>query len=299
MTTLDTFSKKHIPHINHVMSEYIDNTCQDVTLKESMEYSIAAGGKRFRPLLLLATANFCDCDITTNLYKVAAALEMIHTYSLIHDDLPAMDDDDLRRGKATNHKIYGDAIAILAGDALLTDAFGLVSQTTLNPEVKLTLIQQLSYAAGSHGMVAGQAADIKAEDKTISLKELQFVHARKTGALIEYAVTSGAKISNVSETVQTQLKSYSHHLGIAFQIKDDLLDVIGEEAELGKKIGMDLEHHKSTYPSLLGVDGSKKALEEQCFKAKSALNSAKSLLLKEVTEVTLLDKFIQSLELTK
>lgn len=288
MSKYSEFTKAQVPKIDKILVEYIKATSTEETLAKSMNYSIQAGGKRFRPILLLATIQFFGVELTKPAYQVASALEMIHTYSLIHDDLPAMDNDDLRRGKLTNHKVFGEGIAILAGDALLTDAFGLVAQTDLEAELLVELIKIMAVASGSHGMVAGQVADIEGEHKQLPLVDLQYVHQRKTGAIIEFAVKAGTLIAGENDCLP-ELANYAKHLGIAFQIKDDLLDVEGDSSVIGKNVGMDVELNKSTYPALLGLDGAKRALESEVQQAIASLelvkghqNSSGSTILEEI-----------------
>lgn len=204
---------------------------------------------------------------------------MIHTYSLIHDDLPAMDDDDLRRGKPTNHKIYGEALAILAGDGLLTGAFQLLSETTLEPAENVLLIQLLAKAAGIGGMVAGQAGDIAAEKQQVSLEQLKTIHRGKTGALLTYAFVAGGILAQQTDYVIALLEKLGDHIGLAFQIRDDLLDVVGTTEELGKQVGQDEKLEKSTYPGLLGLEGAKKALADELAQAEKRIQQ-----LTEVTE---------------
>ena len=260
---LADFSAIHLPAVENEMLAFLDEYTSDEKLKESMVYSIRAGGKRIRPLLLLATVASFEEVINTTVYQVAAALEMVHTYSLIHDDLPAMDNDDLRRGKPTNHKIYGEALAILAGDGLLTGAFQLISMTHLANSPKLLLLHQLAVSAGTQGMVAGQAADIEGETKQLALEELAFIHERKTGRLIHYALLAGGVLADQPEEVVGKLQQLARHLGLAFQIRDDLLDVISTTEELGKTAGKDAEMEKNTYPRLLGIEKTKTALKAE------------------------------------
>jgi len=224
---------------------------------DSLRYSLTAGGKRVRPILCLATAEALGWQFDQRLMPIVCALECIHTYSLIHDDLPAMDDDELRRGKPTNHMIYGEAGAILAGDGLLTFAFELLSQpetSDLLPErQQLTIIQLIARAIGSLGMVGGQALDMAAEDKAISLAALQMIHRCKTGALITASVQTGAIIGQASDAQFQALTSYGNCIGLAFQIVDDLLNVEGTAEQLGKAAGSDAKHSKATYPAFFGV----------------------------------------------
>ncbi len=227
---------------------------------EAMHYSLFAGGKRLRPILCLAAAEAVGGGFDTAL-PLACALEMIHTYSLIHDDLPAMDDDDLRRGQPTCHKRFDEATAILAGDGLLTEAFYTVAAAAprfQGREVVLLEIQQLlSEAAGYRGMVGGQMLDLMAEGRRITLQELEFVHRLKTGALITAATRAGALAGGGSRSQVAALTAYGERFGLAFQITDDLLDVEGDAAEMGKAPGMDEKRQKATYPALLGLEPSR------------------------------------------
>lgn len=225
-------------------------------LKEAILYSTLNGGKRLRALLTLASGELCGANQQT-LYPIAGAIECIHAYSLIHDDLPAMDDDNFRRGKPTCHKAFDEATAILAGDALLTYSFELLSHLpALSAEKKLQIIQLYSTAAGTIGMVGGQFIDLESEDKTITLQELETIHRKKTGALIKAAILAGAIAGNTDQDTYDKLSTYADNIGLAFQIKDDILDVTGTQEELGKMPGSDLLQDKSTYISLLGMDSS-------------------------------------------
>lgn len=249
-----------IKQVNHELSVAINHSTMNTKLEESMLYSLNAGGKRIRPVLLLLTLDSLGENYKLGM-KSAIALEMIHTYSLIHDDLPAMDNDDYRRGKLTNHKVYGEWSAILAGDALLTKAFELISNDDmLADHVKIQVLQRLSFASGHLGMVGGQMLDMQSEGESINLETLEMIHRTKTGALLTFAVMSAADIANVNNNTKTLLKSFSEHLGLMFQIKDDLLDCYGDETKLGKKVGSDLENNKSTYVSLLGKKGAEDKL---------------------------------------
>lgn len=260
---LADFSTIHLSSVEEEIVSFLNDYTSDEQLKESMLYSVRAGGKRIRPLLLLSTVAAFGESINTTTYQVAAALEMIHTYSLIHDDLPAMDNDDLRRGKPTNHKVYGEALAILAGDGLLTGAFQLISMAHLENSPKLLLLQQLAINAGTQGMVAGQAADIEGETKQLTLEELMFIHERKTGRLMHYALLAGGVLANQPEEVLASLQKLASHLGLAFQIRDDLLDVVSTTEVLGKTAGKDAKMEKTTYPGLLGIEETKSALENE------------------------------------
>lgn len=252
---------KYISEIDAAITHAITSSNLKTNLEESMTYSLTAGGKRIRPVLLLLTL-----DMLTNDYKKGLApalgVEMIHTYSLIHDDLPAMDNDDYRRGKLTNHKVYGEWKAILAGDALLTKAFEVVSHDeSLSDSVKIKLIKRLSSASGHFGMVGGQTLDMQSENKAIDVTTLEQIHRAKTGALISFAVMGAVDIAQPDEEVARALSDYSDHIGLMFQIKDDLLDVYGDEQKLGKSVGSDIVNDKSTYVSLLGLEGAEQKLQ--------------------------------------
>ena len=241
---------------------------------EAMRYSLFAGGKRVRPVLCLATAESLGTD-PAPLLPLACALECIHTYSLIHDDLPAMDDDELRRGKPTNHVVFGEAGAILAGDGLLTFAFDLLSDPSLNGLIsdgaRLRLIQVVSRAAGPLGMVGGQALDVASEGKAVDFETLRTIHRCKTGALITASVQAGAIIGGADDVQYGALTSYGEAIGLAFQIYDDLLNVEGTTEELGKAAGSDADREKATYPGFFGVDGTKAKAEEAVAAAQAAL----------------------------
>ena len=242
-------------------------------LRESMRYSLLAGGKRLRPILCLAACELAGCNAKKAL-PTAVALEMIHTMSLIHDDLPAMDNDDLRRGMPTNHKVYGDAIAILAGDALLTRAFEMVSIRTFDvPADRLVkVIGELSLAAGAPGLVGGQVVDLESEGKKVDLDTLEYIHLHKTGALLRACVISGALIGGANPDLLEALSIYAHGIGLAFQIIDDILDITASSETLGKTAGKDVIADKTTYPKLLGLEASRERADELIFLAKSALD---------------------------
>ena len=235
------------------------------SLRKSMRYSLFAGGKRLRPTLVLEAAQCCGLKARKAL-KTAAALEMIHTYSLIHDDLPAMDDDDLRRGKPTNHKVFGEALAILAGDGLLTKAFEAAAENAadlkLDGKAAAELTRVIAYGAGGEGMVGGQVADLEAEGlaknprRGSSARVLESVHRRKTGALIVASLEAGAVLAGASAAERNALRSYGECVGLAFQIADDVLDVVGDKKKLGKR-GSDQDNDKLTYASLYGIDGAR------------------------------------------
>jgi len=230
-------------------------------LSKSIGYSLLAGGKRLRPILTIASYEAAGGK-SDNIIPVAASLEFIHTYSLIHDDLPAMDNDDFRRNKPTNHRVFGEAIAILAGDALLTEAFGIIAKASLKADILIEVIKELTHACGVEGMVGGQTADILFEDKKINKKMLQYIHTHKTGALIKASVRIGAVMAGASPEIMSPLSVYGEKIGLAFQIVDDILDVIGTKEELGKPIGADSVKGKNTYPSIYGIDGSRRQAEE-------------------------------------
>jgi geranylgeranyl diphosphate synthase type II len=238
-------------------------------LEESMRYSVLAGGKRLRPILCLAASEAVGGTVEKTL-PIACAIEMIHTYSLIHDDLPSMDDDLLRRGMPTNHTVFGEAIAILAGDALLTDAFCIIVNcgisSHLAPIVIIGIIQDIAKAAGSQGMVGGQALDLALEGREAPLELIQETHSLKTGALIEACITSGARVGGANESQIYHIKSYARSLGLAFQIIDDVLDIEGG-AEIGKNRGTDTRKKKATYPGVIGVEKAKTAALELSAKA--------------------------------
>lgn len=242
---------------------------------QSMRYSIYAGGKRLRPILALAATEAVGGDPAKTM-PAACALEMIHTYSLIHDDLPGMDNDDYRRGKLTNHKVYGEGIAILAGCALLTSSFELVARECLaqgiDPTVVLKVINEISQGAGADGMIGGQTVDLQSEGKEIDLETLQYIHSHKTGALLRCSLRVGAILGGADEEKLNKLTSYAEKIGLAFQIVDDILDLVGDENKLGKKVGSDLTNHKATYPAFYGLDESKRIAENLIREAKEELN---------------------------
>ncbi len=246
-------------------------------LREAMRYSLLAGGKRLRPILCLASCELAGGNPQIAM-PAAVALEMIHTMSLIHDDLPSMDNDDLRRGRPTNHKVYGDAIAILAGDALLTRAFEMVSLRTnqVSSERLLKVVGELSLVAGAPGLVGGQVVDLECEGKKVDLETLEFIHLHKTGALLKACVTCGALIGGADEKLLDALKIYARGIGLAFQIIDDILDVTASSDVLGKTAGKDLIADKTTYPKLLGLDESRRRADDLVRQAKQALEPWKS-----------------------
>ena len=246
------------------------------TLHESMRYSLFAGGKRVRPILAMAAAEAVG-DAGESVLPVASSVELIHTYSLIHDDLPAMDNDDFRRGKPTNHKVYGEAMAILAGDALLTMAFELCTRVDAEPGFdaarQVRLIRELAVGSGHVGMVGGQALDIQAENQDIDLATLQSIHKHKTGMLIRAAVRMGAIAGGATSAQLDDLTVYAENIGLAFQIADDVLNVTGTREELGKNPNTDAQRGKKTYPTFYGVEGAKQLAEECVSRANGRLVS--------------------------
>ncbi|WP_434476006.1 polyprenyl synthetase family protein [Bacillus pumilus] len=261
------------------IEDYLFTYVQELTipedLKSSMLYSLKAGGKRLRPVLVLALLNAYGKNEEDGI-PVGCAVEMIHTYSLIHDDLPCMDDDDLRRGKPTNHKVYGEATAVLAGDALLTESFRLITSqlsSSVSADKKLRIVDELVKSAGALGMVGGQFDDMEAEQKQVSLAELESIHARKTGKLLTFSVAAGAMLAGASEDDIEKLREFSYHIGIAFQIRDDILDLEGSEEKIGKRVGSDTTNEKSTYPSLLTLSGAKEKLHEHITRAKEIVSN--------------------------
>lgn len=243
--------------VESALEEFYGDQQLAANLREAVLYSIHAGGKRIRPYLLLEVLESLQVPITTAHAQVAAALEMIHTGSLIHDDLPAMDDDDFRRGRLTNHKKFGEALAILAGDALFLDPYALIAQADLPNEIKVDLIASLSLSSGSMGMVAGQVLDMEGEGKHLNLEELQTIHANKTGKLLAFPFQAAGVIAGLDENLQKQLKTVGELIGLAFQVRDDILDVTASFEEIGKTPQKDLQAEKSTYPALLGLDEAK------------------------------------------
>ncbi|SBW03454.1 geranyltranstransferase [uncultured Eubacteriales bacterium] len=241
-------------------------------LYDAMNYSLLSGGKRLRPVLTLAVCRMCGGDIQTAL-PFACAVEMVHTYSLIHDDLPCMDDDDLRRGRPTNHKVYGQATAVLAGDALLTAAFETIAEhgTALPADKALAISACLGAAAGARGMVGGQVLDMAGEGHALSLSEVEELQKLKTGALITAAAEIGCIVAGAGEAERAAVRRYSQNLGLAFQIQDDILDVVGDQSTLGKPIGSDAQSEKTTFVALKGVVACRNLVQEKTNHAKAAL----------------------------
>lgn len=242
-------------------------------IAEGMRYSVLNGGKRLRPILLLMVLELFDKKIDLGL-PIAVAIEMIHSYSLVHDDLPALDNDDYRRGKLTTHKKFGEAEAILIGDALLTHSFSVITDETkgVASDKLVKIIGMVSKYAGINGMIGGQTVDIESEKKKVSLETLKYIHENKTGKLIKLPVEIGAIISEATEEEYKALENYADGIGLAFQIKDDILDIEGDFEKIGKPIGSDLELEKTTYPSIFGIEKSKEILKEVISGAKRSLN---------------------------
>jgi geranylgeranyl diphosphate synthase type II len=263
--------------VNKALEKYLPPS-KDKTdgLVEAMRYSLLAGGKRIRPILCMAGARAVGGN-ETDVLPFACSLEFIHTYSLIHDDLPVMDDDDLRRGKPTNHKIYGEAMALLAGDGLLTAAFNLMTAPELAkkvpPDLVIKAIGLVSRAAGYGGMVGGQVADIQSEGKDLDFSQVEYIHTHKTGALIEASVTSGAVLAGAHENQIMSIRAYGHNIGLAFQISDDILNIEGDSKIIGKKVGTDEKKGKCTYPAVVGLTRSK---EIQTGLVEAAIESLKA-----------------------
>lgn len=250
----------------------LSNQCPPQLL-ESIRYSLLAPGKRVRPCLALMACEACGGDPKDAL-PAASAVEMIHCYSLIHDDLPAMDDDELRRGRPTNHIQFGESTAILAGDALLTLAFEVLAKGIKDPQIAVACIADLTAAAGAEGMVGGQQADLEAEQtQELTLSELEAIHRRKTGRLLTTPLIMGGRIACTTVETLNNLKIYGESVGLAFQIADDLLDVVGDSGKMGKGVNKDADHNKSTYPALLGLDESRKKAERLIEQACDAISS--------------------------
>ncbi|MFZ0435220.1 MAG: polyprenyl synthetase family protein [Chthoniobacterales bacterium] len=242
------------------------------TIHKAMRYSLLAGGKRLRPILALAAAEACGAKDPTGVLPAACAVELIHTYSLIHDDLPCMDDDDLRRGRPTSHKVFGEGVAVLAGDALLTRAFGLIAGIQPAKRYPLSLLLgETADAAGSLQLIAGQVADLEAEGKRLTIREVRFIHERKTAAMIVLPLRLGAMVANATPAQLKALTEFGQALGLAFQIQDDILDVTATSEQLGKSAGKDLKASKATYPAVIGLKASRKEAVKQTRAALRAL----------------------------
>ena len=252
--------KNKIDYVEKLLMEYMPKEeGYQKTIMQAMNYSLSAGGKRLRPILTLESCKAVGGN-EEDAIPFAMAIEMIHTYSLIHDDLPALDNDDLRRGKPTNHKVFGEAMATLAGDSLLNYAYEIMLSSSLNKENSkkyLKAIYEIAKHAGIYGMIGGQVVDVESENKIIDKDKLDFIHLNKTAAMIVGCMRAGAIIGDASEEELEKITKYSENIGLSFQIVDDILDIVGDEEKLGKPIGSDIENHKSTYPSLLGLEKSR------------------------------------------
>jgi geranylgeranyl diphosphate synthase, type II len=273
---LQRFLESNTDLVNRALDRFLPSeTTRPATIHKAMRYSIFAGGKRIRPALCLAAASACGGRAESAL-PLACAVECIHTYSLIHDDLPAMDNDDYRRGKLTNHKVFGEGLAILAGDALLTFAFELLKHCKGWPRYShKELISELAYASGSLQLIAGQVADLEGEGKNISARDLQYIHERKTSALLCCSVRLGGMSANCSPAELKALTDFGYHVGLAFQVIDDILDVTQTTEKLGKTAGKDTRAQKATYPSIVGLDKSRKIAASLTDRAFAALKPFK------------------------
>ncbi|MCL6444323.1 MAG: polyprenyl synthetase family protein [Alicyclobacillus sp.] len=274
----DSWAKTYVldlqTRVNAYLKEAFASPQEPAVLFDAMNYSLLANGKRLRPILCLATARTLGVAEETAM-PAAAALEMIHCYSLIHDDLPCMDDDDLRRGRPTNHKVFGEAMALLAGDALLTAAFSELSKPMhVPPERQLQMIRVLSRAAGCEGMVGGQAADLLAEHQAGTVEQLRFIHVRKTAMLLQASVEIGTLFGDIPEHTRAALLEFGQEVGLAFQMVDDLLDVVGDTATMGKTAGSDARLEKLTYPALVGIERTREFIQSCHQRAKSALQQS-------------------------
>ncbi len=262
MTSIKEYLKEKQALVNSFLRSYTSKSFEPSRLHESVKYSLLAGGKRIRPILCLTSYEACGGN-SNDIMPQACTIELIHTYSLIHDDLPSMDDDDLRRGKPTNHIVFGEAMAVLSGDALLTDAFRIFSDNTLvRPDKLLKGIHELASAAGIFGMVAGQAQDIISENAEPDNELIKFIHLNKTSALIRASVRIGAMLSEADDETVSLMTDYGKNIGLAFQVIDDVLDIVSNAEELGKPSGSDEEKSKMTYPSVHGIERSREIARE-------------------------------------
>ena len=266
--------KEKASFVEKVLKEYMPKEeGYQKTVIEAMNYSLSAGGKRLRPILTMEACKVVGGNVEDAI-PFAMAIEMIHTYSLIHDDLPALDNDDLRRGRPTNHKVYGEAMGILAGDALLNYAFEVMLAGSINkenPEKYLKAINEIAKGAGIYGMIGGQVVDVESENKQIEKEKLDYIHMNKTAAMMVGCMRAGATIGGANFEQMEEITKYAKNIGLSFQIVDDILDIVGDEAKLGKKVGSDIENHKSTYPSLLGLDKSKEIAHNLIDEAKKSI----------------------------
>ncbi|CEN94305.1 MAG: polyprenyl synthetase family protein [Paeniclostridium sp.] len=267
--------KNRVNKIEQILNEYMPKEeGYQKKIFESMNYSLKAGGKRLRPILTLEACKIVGGE-EEEAIAFAVAIEMIHTYSLIHDDLPALDNDDLRRGRKTNHKVYGEAMAILAGDGLLNYAYEIMLKESIgknDPEKYLKAINEIAKSAGIYGMIGGQVVDIESEGKKIDMDKLDFIHMNKTAAIIIGCMRAGAIIGNATDKQLEDITKYAKNIGLSFQIVDDILDIVGDEAKLGKNVGSDIDNEKSTYPSLIGLEKSKEVANQLIKEAKASIN---------------------------
>lgn len=284
MTTVGTKTEARLKELLSEHNGYAEKVV------EAMEYSLYAGGKRVRPLLCLAACE-AVCGNSEKALDTACALECIHTYSLIHDDLPGMDNDDYRRGKLTNHKVFGEGMAILAGDALLNYAFEILSRPgqEVSADTSLKVVYEIGTASGVFGMIGGQTADILAEHTKPTKELLHYIHTHKTGALIRASARSGAILGGASSKEMEAITTYAEYLGLAFQITDDILDVVGDEAKIGKPVGSDEKNEKATFPSLFGLEESRYMAEDAVNKAVEALEifGERGVVLKQLAQYLL------------
>ena len=268
--------KQRAEEVENLLKQYIPKEeGYQKSIMESMNYSLNSGGKRLRPILTMEACKLVGGNIEDAI-PFAMAIEMIHTYSLIHDDLPALDNDELRRGKKTNHIVFGEDMAILTGDALLNYAFEVMLSNSIdkeNPNKYLKAINEIAKTSGIYGMIGGQVVDIKSENKPISKDKLDYIHNNKTAAIIIGCMRAGAIIGDATQDELEKITKYAKNIGLSFQIVDDILDLVGDESKLGKKVGSDIENNKSTYPSLLGLEQSKCIANELIQEAKQNINS--------------------------
>ncbi|MBM7855497.1 geranylgeranyl diphosphate synthase type II [Desulfohalotomaculum tongense] len=266
--------KERAKMVEDAFEQYIPReSAYPSAIHRAMRYSLLAGGKRLRPALVLGAAEAVGCD-PRRVMPTACALELIHTYSLIHDDLPAMDNDELRRGKPTNHVVFGEAMAILAGDALLTMAFQLMAENsrTAPAEAVVQVIREVARLSGSQGLIGGQVMDTVSADNEVDSETLEYIHRHKTGALFRAAVRSGAILGGAGEKQLRALTGYAENLGLAFQIVDDILDVEGDTAKIGKPVGSDEKNKKATYPALFGIEAARQKARQAADNAIKALS---------------------------
>ena len=287
---MKSYMQRKMDLINQQLNEiYTENMALNKDLAKAMNYSLMAGGKRLRPILIMAAADALGVD-GEKFLRLSTSIEFIHTYSLIHDDLPAMDNDDYRRGQLTNHKKFDEATAILAGDTLFFDPFFILSTADLSAEIIVALTRELAFASGSYGMVAGQILDMAGEGKELTLAEIEQIHRLKTGRLLTFPFVAAGIVAQKSTDEVEKLRQLGQILGLAFQIRDDILDVTATFAELGKTPGKDILEEKSTYVAHLGLEGAKKSLTENLSEVKKLLTDL------SVTDSSEIFKIIEQLE---